>query len=66
MDAAWNWVVLVVMVVGPVAIYRLPIDRQWNRAPSIGFLGLTFFVSGAITLYLYLNRNRLPEDGAVE
>jgi hypothetical protein len=66
MEAAWNWVVLVVMVAGPVAISKLPIDRQWGQGPSLGFLGLTFLVSGAITLYLYLHRTRPPDEGAPE
>ena len=66
MDAAWEWIVLVMMVTGPVAISTLPIDRELNQGLSIGFLGLTLFVSGAITLYLYLHRTRPPEEGAAQ
>jgi hypothetical protein len=61
---AWRWVVLVVMVGGPVAISTLPLDREWLETLSFGFLGLTLFVSGGITLYLYLRHTRPSEQEA--
>jgi hypothetical protein len=64
LDAAWRWVVLVVMVVGPVAISTLALDREWQHALSIGFLGLTYFLSGVIAFCLYLRRTRPPEQEA--
>jgi positive regulator of sigma E activity len=64
LDAAWRWVVLVVMVVGPVAISTLALDREWQHALSIGFLGLTYFVSGVIAFCLYLRRTRPAEQEA--
>jgi hypothetical protein len=64
LDGAYRWVVLVVMVAGPVAISTLPLDRLWLETLPLGFLGLTFFVSGVITLYLYLRRTRLLEEAA--
>jgi hypothetical protein len=64
LDAAWRWLVLLVIVVGPVAISTLPLDREWLETLSIGFLGLTLFVDGGITLYLYVRRTRPPEQEA--
>jgi len=64
LDEWWRWVVLVVLVGGPVAISTLPLDRQWLDALSVGFMGLTLFVDGGITLYLYLRRTRPPKQEA--
>jgi len=64
LDRAYRWVVLVVMVAGPVAISRLPLDREWLETLPMGFLGLALFVSGGITLYLYLRRTRPAEQEA--
>jgi hypothetical protein len=64
LDGAYRWVVLVVMVAGPMAISTLPLDRLWLETLSIGFLGLTLFVSGGITLYLYLRRTRPSQQEA--
>jgi hypothetical protein len=63
-DAVWRWIVFSVILVGPVAISTLPLDRLWLDTLPIGFLGLTFLVSGGITLYLYLRRTRPPEQEA--
>jgi len=64
LEEAWRWVVLVVMVGGPVAICTLPLDREWLETLSIGFLGLTLLVSGGIAFYLYLRRTPPPEREA--
>jgi len=64
MGAAWRWIALVVMVGGPVAISTLQADHAWEQALSIGFLGLTYFVSGLIAFSLYLRRTRPPEQEA--
>jgi hypothetical protein len=64
LDEAWRWVVLVVMVTGPVAISMLPLEREWLETLSAGFLGLTLLVSGLIALSLYLRRTRPPEREA--
>lgn len=64
LDEAYRWVVLVVMVAGPVAISTLPLHRQWLDMLPMEFLGLTLFVSGGITLCLYLRRTRPPEQEA--
>jgi hypothetical protein len=64
MDGAWRWVLLAVMVVGPVVISMLPVGREWLDAPWVGFLGLTYFVSGMIALSLYLRRTRPPDPEA--
>jgi hypothetical protein len=61
---AWRWVVLVVMVAGPVVISTLPLDHGWRDTLSMGFLGLTFLVSGVIALCLYLRRTRPPDQEA--
>jgi len=58
LDAAWRWVVLVLMVGGPVAISTLSLGREWADTLSLGFFGLTWLASGAITLCLYLRRTR--------
>jgi hypothetical protein len=60
----WRWVVLVIMVGGPVAISKLPLDREWLETLSLAFLGLTLLVSGVIAFYLYLRRTRHPEREA--
>lgn len=60
----WRWVVLAVMIGGPVAISTLPVDREWLGALHNGYIGLTLFVSGTIALYLYLHRTRPPEQEA--
>jgi hypothetical protein len=64
LEEAWRWVVLVVMVTGPPAISKLPLDREWLETLSAGFLGLTLLVSGLIALSLYLRRTRPPEREA--
>ncbi len=64
LDRAYRWVVLGVMVAGPVAISTLPLDHEWLGALHNGFMGLTLFVSGVITLYLYLRRTRPAEQEA--
>ncbi len=64
MDAAWRWVVLVVLIVAPPAVATLPLGRLWLGNLPIVLLGLIFFVSGAITLTLYLRRNPVPEQAA--
>jgi hypothetical protein len=60
----WRWVVLAVMIGGPVGISTLPLDHQWLGALHLGLLGLTLFVSGTIALYLYLHRTRPAEEAA--
>jgi hypothetical protein len=64
LEEAWRWVVLVIMVGGPVAISTLPLDREWLETLSAGFLGLTLLVSGGIAFYLYLRRTPPPEREA--
>jgi hypothetical protein len=64
LDRAYRWIALVVMVAGPVAISTLPLDHEWLGGLHVGFLGLTLFVSGVITLYLYLRRTQPAEQEA--
>ena len=66
MDGAWRWVLLAVMVVGPVVISMHPVGRDWLDTPWVGFLGLTWFASGLIAFRLYLRRTRPAEEGAAE
>jgi hypothetical protein len=60
MDAAWRWVVPVALIVAPPAVATVPLGRLWLGNLPIVLMGLIFFVSGAITLTLYLRRNPLP------
>ena len=55
---------LVVLIVAPPAVATLPLGRLWLGNLPIVLLGLIFFVSGAITLTLYLRRNPVPEQAA--
>jgi hypothetical protein len=64
LDEAWRWVVLAVIILGPVAISMLPLDRGSLQGLPTAFIGLTYFVSGVITLTLYLRRTRSAEQEA--
>jgi hypothetical protein len=64
LDEPWRWVVLAVMVSGPVVISELPLDPLWLDTLPVGFLGLIFFVSGGIALCLYLRRSLPPKQEA--
>jgi hypothetical protein len=64
MDGPWRWVLLAAMVVGPVVISTLPLDRASVQGLPMAFIGLTYFVSGVIALCLYLRRTRPPEQEA--
>jgi hypothetical protein len=61
---AWRWVVLAVILLGPVAISMLPLDRASAQGLPTAFMGLTLLVSGGIAFYLYLRRTRRPEQEA--
>jgi hypothetical protein len=64
LDEAWRWVVLAVIVSGPVVISELPLDPLWLDMLPFGFLGLIFLVSGGIALCLYLRRSQPPKKEA--
>jgi hypothetical protein len=64
LDEAWRWVVLAVIVLGPVAISMLPLDRASVEGLPTAFIGLTYFVSGVIAFSLYLRRTRPAEQEA--
>ena len=64
MDAGWRWVVLVVMIVVPSVVATLPLGRLWLGNSPIVLIGMIYFVSGAITLTLYLRQNPVPEQVA--
>jgi len=62
LDEAWRWVFLAVIVLGPVLISMLPLDRASVQGLPTAFIGLTYFVSGVTALCLYLRRTRPPEQ----
>lgn len=64
MEEAWRWVVLVALIVAPPVVATLPLGRLWLGNSPVVLIGLIYFVSGAITLTLYLRRNPVPEEGA--
>jgi len=63
MDAAWRWVVLVALIVAPPVVAMLPLGHLWSDYLPYLLQGLIFFVSGAVTLTLYLRRNPVLEQG---
>ncbi|HXH50823.1 MAG TPA: hypothetical protein VNM47_15880 [Terriglobia bacterium] len=62
MDAAWRWAVLVLLVAAPPALAVLPLGRLWLGNSPIVLIGVIYFVSGAITLALYLRQNPVPKQ----
>jgi hypothetical protein len=62
---AWRWVVLAVIVLGPLAISMLPLDRASLQGLPMAFMGLTLLVSGVIAFCLYLRRTQ-PSGREVE
>ncbi len=60
-DHPWKWFVALFMALGLAAIaFSAPgsvLDRSWLK---VLFLGLTWFASGGITLYLYIRRTHPP------
>jgi hypothetical protein len=65
LDEAWRWVVLAVIVLGPLAISMLPLDRASLQGLPMAFMGLTLLVSGGIAFCLYLRRTQ-PSGREVE
>ena len=61
MDAPWRWVVLVVLIVSPPVIAARPLGRLWLGNLPVVLVGMIYFVSGTITLALYLRQNPVPE-----
>jgi hypothetical protein len=64
MDAGWRWIFLIVLIVVPPVVATLPLNHSWSVTLQALVPGPVFFVSGAITLALYLYRNKLPEKAA--
>jgi hypothetical protein len=69
----WKWLMLAIMIVGPIVIAPMipfPVP-QFGLMPILEplppvmlFLGLTWFLSGAITLILFIRHNPIPATDA--
>jgi len=64
MDAVWRWVVLVALIVAPPVVAMLPLGQLWLGNLPVVLMGMIYFVSGTITLALYLRQNPVPEQAA--
>jgi hypothetical protein len=64
MDEGWRWVMLLALIVVPPVVKTLPMGRLWSGKLPFVLQGLIFFLSGVITLALYLRWNPVPEQGA--
>jgi hypothetical protein len=62
MVAAWRWIFLVAMIVGPPAVAMLPLGQIWSGTLPFVLQGLILAFSGTIALALYLRRNPLREQ----
>jgi hypothetical protein len=65
----WKWLMLAIMIIGPIVVAPLipfPVPQIGLMPileplpPVMLTLGLTWFVSGAVTLILFIRRNPLP------
>ena len=60
-DHPWKWFVALFMALGLAAIaFTVPGSLPDQFRPIALFLGLTWFASGGITLYLYIQRTHAP------
>jgi hypothetical protein len=62
LEAPWRWIVLAALIVAPQVVATLPLGQLWSDKLPFMLQGLILFVSGAITLALYLRRNPVPEQ----
>jgi hypothetical protein len=64
LDRPWRWPVLVLIALGPRAVYVLPLNGRAQDNVGTSLIGLCWLLSGAITLCTYLRNTELPQQDA--